>query len=112
MLQDLEEQAAHWRGYDVGNGGFCTINPSDPSCPIPQPTDRTTNANNSSCTSSCPTIALAVPCSPPPPSCTKDQHLDPSTNKCVPDNCSGGFQRQNGTCVRNLQPGNRSGDGG
>ena len=96
---------------DVGNGGFCTINPSDPSCPSPQPTDCTANANNSSCISSCPTIALAMPCYPPPASCTKGQHFDAVTNKCVPDNCSGGFEMQNGTCVRKSQPSNSSGDG-
>src|SRR5919202_6292179 len=85
---------------DVGNGGFCTINPSDPSCPSPQPTDCTANANNSSCISSCPTIALAMPCYTAPASCTKGQHFDPITNKCVPDNCSVGFEMQNETCVR------------
>ena len=114
---------------DVGNGGFCTINPSDPSCPSPQPTDCTinpsdpscpspqptdcttnANANNSSCTSSCPTIALAMPCYPPPASCTKGQHFDAITNKCVPDNCSAGFEVQKGTCVRKSQRSNSSED--
>ena len=99
----------------VGNGGFCTINPSDPSCPSPQPTQPTncdTNPNNSSCTRPCPTIALAMPCSAAPPSpCTNDQTFDPSTSKCTPDNCPPGFHLRNGTCVRNLQPGNSNGDG-
>jgi hypothetical protein len=76
------------RDNGLGNSGFYTTNPSDPSCFPPQPSDCTINPSDPSCQQpSCPTIAIGMPCTPPPPkACTQDQNLDPSTSKCGTDN--------------------------
>jgi hypothetical protein len=72
----------------LGNSGFCGTNPSDPSCFNSQTSDCSINPSDPSCQQpSCPTIAIAMPCTPPNPTSASPRN---STSSSTTSSAGGG----------------------